>query len=131
MVNVLDLAEHFTTGIFKLYFKFAHLNFAWILCGLEILPVLNAREISGVGEYLIFVIPVNFGYLKKSRIKGLRVVGIWKFWETKNMPGSSIWGKNNNQILRTTGSEHFKNFKEPLGFMKEPTKTQLILFIYN
>jgi hypothetical protein len=44
--------------------------------GLEILPVLNARELSSVGEYLIFVIPVNFGYLEKFRIKGLQVLGI-------------------------------------------------------
>ncbi len=48
----------------------------------------------------------KFKHLKKIRNRESLGLGIWK----------------KTQILRTVISVYFKNFKEPLGFMKEPKK---------
>jgi hypothetical protein len=49
--------------------------------------------------------------------------GYLKIFINKEYVRFRYLGGKKNQILRTTGSEYFKNFKEPSGFMKEPTKT--------
>jgi len=70
------------------------------------------------GRYLIFVVSTIFEknqnqrtisskYLKSFRIKEPHVLGIGK-----------------NQIQRIVSIGYFRNFKEPLDFMKEPAKTQ-------
>jgi hypothetical protein len=77
----------------------------------------------GVGIWF-FVIPKCTEYRETKKTE-------WKnhwFWVFENFRNQkNHWVRvfeNKNQNHRSTSSGYFKNFKEPLGFMKEPEKTQ-------
>jgi hypothetical protein len=76
---------------------------------------------------LILVAPTSCRYLKKIRIKEPPVSRIWKFSESKALRGQGIWKKKSDSeeppALATS-----KTFKEPSGFMKDPTKTQGLFY---
>jgi len=46
------------------------------------------------------------------------------FQKIKELLGPGKFEKKKVQIQRMAGCGYFKNFKEPLGFMKEPGMTQ-------
>jgi hypothetical protein len=71
-----------------------------------------------------FVIPICSEYLGKKTTES-KNHRFWVFEKFQNRKNHWFWVfEKKIKIKRSTSSGYFKNFKELLGFMKEPAKTQ-------